>query len=280
VTELQFGCQNAVDRFVSAGNVRLHLLESGVRGGPPLCFLHGGAAHAHWFDAVTPAFTDRFHVIALDQRGHGESRWPSPPAYATEDFAADLLGVLDALGWERVTIVGHSMGGHNAMSFAAWHPERVRALVVVDSRPAIPDDRLTLMRQRGARPLLAHPSIDAAVAAFRLLPRETVADPRLLAHLARVGITERNGGFVYRFDPASSLARRPADAWALLSRIAAPTLVVRGGLSTILPRPMADRMVERIAKAVLVELPGAYHHLVLDTPAAFVDALDGFLAGL
>ncbi|MGH7277765.1 MAG: alpha/beta fold hydrolase, partial [Candidatus Rokuibacteriota bacterium] len=170
VTELQFGCQNAFDRVVDIGNLRLHLLEAGVRGGPPLCFLHGGAAHAHWFDAVTPAFTDRFHVVSLDQRGHGESDWSDPPAYGTEDFAADLLGVLDALGWARATIVGHSMGGHNAMSFAAWHPERVRALVIVDARPAILDERLSLMRQRGSRPLRAHPSIEAALAAFRLLP--------------------------------------------------------------------------------------------------------------
>ena len=118
-------------------------------GAPPLCFLHGGAAHAHWFDAVVPALADRYHVVSLDQRGHGESAWALPPAYATEDFAADLLGMMDGLGWTRMTLVGHSMGGHNAMAFAAWYPERVSALVVVDSRPALPEDRVERMRARG-----------------------------------------------------------------------------------------------------------------------------------
>jgi len=106
----------------------LRALEWGEPGRPGLCFLHGGSAHSHWFDGVAPAFADRYHVISLDQRGHGESDWPPTPAYATENFAADLLGLLDALGWARVTLVGHSMGGHNSMSFSAWHPERVQAL--------------------------------------------------------------------------------------------------------------------------------------------------------
>jgi len=76
----------------------LHLLEWGAPGRPALCFLHGGSAHAHWFDLVAPAFAERFHVVSLDQRGHGESQWAEPPAYATEDFAGDLVGVMGALG--------------------------------------------------------------------------------------------------------------------------------------------------------------------------------------
>lgn len=134
--------------------LRLHLLEWGEPGHPALAFLHGGSAHAHWFDAVAPAFADRFHVVALDQRGHGLSAWPRPPAYATEDFAADLLGVLDALGWSGAVVAGHSMGGHVAMAFAAWHPERVRALVVIDARPSIPEERL---RPRRASPRATAP---------------------------------------------------------------------------------------------------------------------------
>jgi pimeloyl-ACP methyl ester carboxylesterase len=80
------GCERARSRGVEVNGLRLHFLESGAAGSPPLCFLHGGAAHAHWFDAVIPAFVDRFHVVSLDQRGHGESAWAEPPAYGTEDF--------------------------------------------------------------------------------------------------------------------------------------------------------------------------------------------------
>jgi pimeloyl-ACP methyl ester carboxylesterase len=277
---VQFGCTRARHRFIGIGDLRLHALEWGMSGSPGLCFLHGGSAHAHWFDAVAPAFADRFHVIALDQRGHGESTWSAAAAYATADFAVDLEGVFDALGWEHAVLVGHSMGGHNAMAFAGWYPTRVRGLVIVDSRPAIPEDRLHTMHARGRRPVRRHLSLAEAVARFRLLPRETVADPALFAHLGEAGVAERDGAWVARFDPQCNGARRPVDAWSIVQRIVAPTLIARGALSPVLPREMAVRLRAAIADARLVEIPGAYHHLVLDQPDSFAGELDRFLRGL
>jgi pimeloyl-ACP methyl ester carboxylesterase len=274
------GCELARSRTVEVRGLRLHFLQSGPSDAPALCFLHGGAAHAHWFDRVTPALVDRFHVIALDQRGHGESQWAEPPAYGTQDFTGDLLAVMDHLGWARMTVIGHSMGGHNAMTFSAWHPERVHALVIVDSRPAIPAERLEFMHARGRRLPRPHPSPEAAARAFRLLPRETFAEPALLAHLARAGMVQRNGGWSWRFDPATHAARRPVDAWPLLDRITAPTLIVRGGLSPILPADMAERLHAAIEGATLVTIPNAYHHLTLDRPAEFTAELTKFLATL
>jgi len=273
----RLGCERARSRTETINGLRLHLLESGRAGAPPMCFLHGGAAHAHWFDAVTPLFEDRFHVVSLDQRGHGESEWAVPAAYGTEDFAADLRGLMDVLGWTRMTVIGHSMGGHNAMAFAAWHPERVAALVIVDSRPIIPAERLDVMRARGRRSPKLHPTAQAAAATFRLLPRETLADPALLAHMGRAAVTRRDGGWGWRFDPSTHGERRPVDAWPLLPRIAAPTLVVRGALSTVLPADVAERLRASIPRASLVTIPNAYHHLTLDAPTPFATALTHFL---
>jgi hypothetical protein len=87
------------------------------------------------------------------------------------------------------------------MSFSAWYPDRVRSLVIVDARPSIPDDRLVLMHRRGQRPLRHHATIEDAVKAFRLLPRETVADPELLEHMAREGVVERDGGWSTALTP-------------------------------------------------------------------------------
>jgi len=277
---IPLGCEHARSRVVEVNGLRLHFLESGSPGAPALCFLHGGAAHAHWFDAVTPAFADRFHVISLDQRGHGESAWADPPAYGTEDFTADLAGLMDVLGWARMVVVGHSMGGHNAMTFAAWYPERVAALVIIDSRPAIPAERLTVMHARGRRLPRLHPSEEAGVQSFRLLPRETVADRSLLAHVARAGLARRDGGWAWRFDPATHGARQPVDAWPLLSRITAPTLITRAALSPVLTVDMAERLRASVPRASLVTIPDAYHHLTLDRPAEFSAALAGFLATL
>jgi len=256
------------------------MLESGPRDAPGICFLHGGAAHAHWFDRVTPSVADRFHVIALDQRGHGESGWAHPPAYGTEDFAGDLRALADALGWDRFVIAGHSMGGHNAMAFSAWHPERVRALVVIDARPAIPVERLEMMHRRGERAPRRHATVEEAVAAFRLLPRDTVADPALLAHIARSGVAERAGRWAARFDPDTSRLRRPTDGWRLLDRITAPTLIMRAARSPVLLPEMLERMRGLIPHAAVVEIPGAYHHATLDAPEAVTVALTDFLETL
>src|SRR5262245_44610480 len=115
-----YGCATAARRSLAVNGFTLRALEWGTRGRPVLCFLHGGSAHAHWWDGVAPTFADRYHVVALDQRGHGESDWPAPgadgPRYATADFASDLFGVMDALGCRDITLCGHSMGGHNAMA--------------------------------------------------------------------------------------------------------------------------------------------------------------------
>jgi pimeloyl-ACP methyl ester carboxylesterase len=276
--KISYGCDSARRRSIRVNGLTLSALEWGVAGRPALCFLHGGSAHAHWFDGVAPAFADRHHVIALDQRGHGESQWPEAPAYATPDFVSDLVGVIDALGWPRMTLVGHSMGGHNAMNFAAAHPDRLSALVIVDSRPSLPPDRLDRMHRRGHRGPMRHESLESAILSFRLLPRETVADPAFLQHLAREGIVERDGRFMYRFDPACNGQRRPTDNWPLLGLIAAPTLLVRAEHSPVLPREMAQDIAKRIPRVRTEEIPGAYHHLVLDAPEAFTAVLERFLS--
>ncbi len=273
-------CDAAMHRSFMVNGIALHALEWGQRGRPALCFLHGGSAHAHWFDAVVPAFVDRFHVISLDQRGHGESGWAPDARYGTEEFASDLAGVMDRLGWKRMVVAGHSMGGHNSLGFAAWYPDRVRGLCVIDSRPSLPAERLQAMHRRGHRGPRRHETLEAALASFKLLPADTTATPDFLAHLGRQGITEREGRFLYRFDPQCNGARRPANGWALLPGIKAPTLLVRGELSPIMPAEMAQRMVAAIPSARLVTIPGAYHHLVLDTPEAFIHAFDAFLEEL
>jgi len=185
--------------------------------------------------------------------------------------------VFDALGWARATLVGHSMGGHNAMCSAAWHPDRVSALVIVDSRPSLPSDRLARMHRRGHRGPRRHETLATALRSFRLLPRETVADPAFLEHLARAGIVERDGRFLYRFDPEANGGRRPTDAWPLLERIRASTLLVRAEHSPVLTPEMAQEIAKRVPRIRVEEIPGTYHHLVLDAPQAFTAILDEFL---
>jgi pimeloyl-ACP methyl ester carboxylesterase len=261
------------DRFVTVGGLRLRYRDW-PGDGPPVLALHGAAAHAHWWDPVAPRLAPRFRVVALDWRGHGRSAWPRPPAYRTEDFAADLRGVIDRLGLEDVVVAGHSMGGHAALAFAAWHPARVGRLVVLDARPHVNLERLRALQARSPRPPPEFPTPAAALARFRVRPAATVAPPALLRAVARRGLVRLpSGRWRYRFDPACERTRVPVDAWPLLPRIAAPTLVVRGEHSTILHRDVAERMVKAIPVAALEELPGAHHHVTLDAPRALADVL-------
>ena len=261
------------DRFVTVHGLRLRYRDWGGDG-RPLLALHGAAAHAHWWDPVAPHLARRLRVLALDWRGHGRSAWPRPPAYGSEDFAAELAGVIAGLGLEDVVVAGHSMGGHNAMAFAAWHPDRLARLVVVDARPHVNYERLRALQRRAPRPQTEFPSLATALTRFRLRPPETTATPALLRTIARHGLVRLpSGRWRYRFDPACERTRMPVDCWALLPRIVSPTLVVRGEHSTILDRDVARRMVKELPSAALEEIPGAHHHVTFDAPRALAAAI-------
>jgi pimeloyl-ACP methyl ester carboxylesterase len=275
-------CRDARHRLIDNAGLTLHALEWGRPAATGLCFLHGSSAHAHWFDLVVSRFADDFHVMALDQRGHGASGWSPAAAYSTSDFVEDLAKVLDAVGWEKVVLIGHSFGGHNAMCFGARYPDRVSALVLAECRPGVPSARVAQMRRLAARPSRQYPTEAAAIEAFRLFPPGTMASAELLTHLARAGVREAEGGWSYRVDPACNGTRTPTDAWPLLERITAPTLIVRGGRAGLEPRATFCAMRDAIPTAELVDIEDAYHHVTLDAPhrfAAIVHAWLGVRAG-
>jgi pimeloyl-ACP methyl ester carboxylesterase len=265
------------DRFVTVNGLRLRYRDWGGRGRPFLA-LHGSAAHAHWWDPVAPQLARRLRVLALDWRGHGRSDWPRPAAYRTEDFATDLLGVVERLALDRVIVAGHSMGGHAALAFAAWHPHALDRLVVVDAKPMVNLERLLELRARGARPRLEFPTREAALRRFRLSPPETTAPATRLRAIGTQGIHRLGRGrWAYRFDPECERTRVPVNTWPLLPRITVPTLIVRGEGSTVLTREVAERMAKAIPSARLEELPGTFHHVMLDAPQALAECLLAWL---
>ena len=143
------------EQFVTVGGLRLHLLDWGTLGRPPVMLLHGMAVHARSWDHNALAWRDALHVVALDQRGHGDSDRPPPDAaepYTTAAFSADVLRVADALGWGRFSIVGQSMGGNNGMYLAAEHPERIDRLVISDMEPRFRLELMTFLRDADRLP--------------------------------------------------------------------------------------------------------------------------------
>ncbi len=121
----------AADKFIPLRGLRFHYREYGRQGARPLVLLHGVASNARIWITTAPLLAERFHVLALDQRGHGESDKPDS-GYDFASVVADVLALLDALVLERLVLIGHSWGGNVALEFAARYPERTAGLVLVD----------------------------------------------------------------------------------------------------------------------------------------------------
>jgi esterase len=267
-------------RTFGGDGLRLNCLDYGEAGKPPLLFLHGGSAHAHWWDFTAPALSHDYHALALDQRGHGESEWAETWAYGSRHYVADLHAVIESWGLGAPVLIGHSMGGHNAMLYAAEHSDRLRGLVVIDSTPDYTQRAVDFLRSFAERPARKFASLDEASANFRLLPRETSADPAILRHVARFTFRENGDGtWTHKLD-RRTLIREPLEVWDALPRITCPALIVKVSKSPVLDRGAADRMAAAMRDARVVEIGDSYHHAMLDNPAALIVALKEFLATL
>lgn len=113
---------------------QFHYQLYGNSASPKLVFLHGLMGFGANWRKIVSSLEDQYQILTLDQRGHGRSMKPET-GYAPENYADDLLKILDELGWEKIHLVGHSMGGRNALNFAARFPHRVISLVLEDISP-------------------------------------------------------------------------------------------------------------------------------------------------
>src|SRR6516165_9882102 len=115
---------------VRCNNLNLNFLDYGTEGKRPLLFLHGGSAHAHWWDLVASRLVADYHALALDQRGHGDSDWSTDWAYGTRHYVSDLHELVSSWGFGPPVLIGHSMGAHNAMAYAARYGKTLRGVVM------------------------------------------------------------------------------------------------------------------------------------------------------
>ena len=123
------------DKEIVVGAMRLHYLDWGGKGKQPMLLLHGGSQSAHSWDEFSRAMRGDYHVVALNQRGHGDSSWSKTGIYTVGAHMRDIGGFVNALGLRDMVLVGLSMGGRNAATYAALHPEKIARLVIVDIGP-------------------------------------------------------------------------------------------------------------------------------------------------
>jgi pimeloyl-ACP methyl ester carboxylesterase len=268
---------------LSARGLRLHYLDWGNHGAPPLVCVHGYTSSAQAFNAPARHLRERFHVIAPDVRGHGESAWSPDGAYQYRDQAADLAAIADQLGLDRFSLIGTSMGGIIAMTFAGSHSERLARLVINDIGPDAETGSHRITQMVGSRPDEFATLEDAMAYRRQMLPIVAGRSLDDQEELARGVLRLRDDGhWGWKMDPQYVRRRvtqgppvRPA-LWPVLQGLTCPTLVVWGEDSDVLSGAQARRMAETLPKGQLVSVPGVGHAPTLVEPVVLA-ALDRFL---
>jgi esterase len=263
----------------------LWVTEWGDRAGRPIMMLHGIRGYAETFAGIAAALQPEYRVIAYDQRGGGRSDWDPARRYDTGTYVRDLTAVADRLELARFDLLGHSMGGINAIVFASLHPERVRRLVIEDAGPG------AFERSAGATRIQAElrttpesfDSWDAAAQFMRQL-RPTVTEQARQERLRSMLKPLDGGRYTWRYDHAGIAATRldpdPARVVELLPHvqaIACATLVVRGARSDYLQPDMVRRMQALNPGIQAIDVEGAGHYVHDDQPQAFCAAVRAFL---
>lgn len=273
------------EQMLVVDGLRLHLTEWGDPKARPVVMLHGIRGYAETFAGVAAALQPHWRVIAYDQRGRGRSDWDPARHYDTPTYVGDLARVVDHLGLDRFHLLGHSMGGINAIVYAATQPHRVARLVVEDAGPG------AFEQSAGARRIQAElkdtpevfDSWEQAAAFMRAL-RPTVTEAAREERLRSMLKPLPRGGFTWRYDHAGIAATRlqpdPARVVDLVPHVqalACPTLVVRGARSDYLQPDMVARMQALNPRIRAVDIPDAGHYVHDDNPWAFCAAVREFL---
>ena len=271
-----------LDKTVTTNKMNLHYLDWGAVGKPVMLLLHGLRGHAHSWDDFSEALCHDYHVLVLDQRGRGDSDWAPDGDYTSRKYIADVAGLCEQLQLDSIILVGHSMGGKNAVISASRFPKQVDKLIVVDAGPEA-DPRGVA---RIDKEILVVPeefgSFEAVVKYMK--PHSPRYSDRVLRRYLTYATRELpNGKFQWRYDFAIREQRRrgtappPDDLWPVLPQIACPTLIVRGVESDLFGVDVGRRMVEAMADARVAEVPEAGHMVFEDNPEGFIEAVRGFL---
>ena len=256
--------------------------EEGVRDPGGLLFVHGGGAHAHWWSHIAPFFRAGFRVAAIDLSGMGDSGERPKDAYNATLRAEEIRAVIDDAGLGPNTfLVGHSFGGLMSMRFASIYGENLGGLVIADS-PVYPPGQVD--RRRRASPMGSirlYPNFEEAVARFRLRPRQPCDNHFIVEYIARHSLKAVAGGWTWKFDANAMAGRRFAEPFGEhLAAANCRCALFYAADSALVKADMARYMNGLMgAKAPMVVIPAAQHHLTLDQPLAFVAALRTLLEG-
>ena len=264
-------------RNVEIGGLKFHYTDWGG-GGPPLVMLHGLSGHARTWDHTAAALSERYRVLALDQRGHGDSNWA--PQYGLAPMAQDVLGFLDALELAEVTLMGLSMGGLVSFVFAAAHPDRVTRMVIMDIGP----ETAPVGARNVASSMAANDVFESEDEAFA---RARAANPRPTDATLRHRVSHNlrplpDGTLTFKYDkalrsPGALFDHTQDELWAAWRAVSCPVLLVRGDDSDVLATETAQRMLAENPRASFASIPDCGHSITLDSPQGLLEVVSPWL---
>jgi pimeloyl-ACP methyl ester carboxylesterase len=267
-----------VSRHTVVRSLRFHFSEWGEPGAPKIVLLHGGNQSAHSWDLVSLHLSDRYHVFALDQRGHGDSEWSRDQDYSIEAKAADVLAFVDDQGIDSPVLMGHSMGGRVTMNVALAHPELARGIVLVDVGPELSPKGVEVIAN-----FVTHnvefddleEFLDNVVKYDRFRSREHIARTVKYNMLRRA-----DGKYISKVDHRRVPLSAPELTLEDVKTIGAPVLLVRGEESDILDPDAAERFVDALPNAQLVTVPNTGHNVHSGNTPGFLEAVGPFVTSL
>ena len=268
---------NSIDRYANGNGLRIHYLDWGTPGKQPLILLHGIARTAHNFDHLAPHFSDRYHVLAVDLRGHGDSEWSADGAYLVEDYVSDVEALITSLGLRDVVMWGNSTGGRVAQMIAGRHPELVSGVVVEDVGPERPQTISNRRATRMSQEENGWASVDELLAKVKGDYQRT-AEPVLRAFAEHGSKRRADGRIVWKRDPAILNGFVATELWDTIRKIEAPIVYILGGASDIVPAETQRELKEALPQARIVTMPGLGHYPSDEKPAEFIAIVEEFLA--
>jgi len=267
-----------VDRFVTVSGMRIHYLDWGSPEKPPLIMLHGIGRVAHTFDHIAPHFASKYHVMAIDMRGHGDSGWDPMGSYLVEDYVKDIEGLADQLRLRNIVIWGNSTGGRVAQVFAGLHPDVVAAVISEDVGP----ERPSQLADNVARQLKQEDATGWATEEELLIQLKS-SYPRtseeILRSYSHYGTKKRaDGRVIWKRDPAIANGFVPTELWRFVRQIKPPIIYILGGRSTVVPAATQEELKKALPQAEIAIIPGAGHYPSEESPAEFLAVVDKFLS--
>ena len=265
-------------RRIDVEGCPIHYLRWGEEGRPGLVLVHGGAAHAEWWAHLAPLLAGEYAVAAIDLSGHGESGWREE--YPRDIWAQEIMAVAEDAGFAGDPIlVGHSMGGFVSIHTASLFGDRLAGTVILDSPVRRPDPEAEEAAYGNSfRSPKVYRTKEEALARYRLVPDQPRVHEFILKHVARTSVGRRDGGFTWKFDANVFRRITPQAIRDVLPKVPCRVALFRGenGLVTA---DIGDYMYELMNRnAPVVEIPLAYHHMMLDQPLSLLTALRTLLA--